>query len=189
MYSSKGSQRAEHLHMVMRYVYTISNSEKQGGHRMGLFAAELDALLCDRRPAAPWEILAEFDVHPAQIERLRQAAMEIGVVATLPQSATQQLKQRLALSPYEWARLQAGAEADTFFRLLTYHNYPLEEAANKTNAVFAAVLKDKLAMGGRSESIYPTTPALEQVRAHMPIPRRRGRRPTVSEPAAATPVG
>jgi hypothetical protein len=153
---------------------------------MGFFAAELETILHDRRPAASWEILAEVDVHPAQIERLRQAAMEIGMVATLPQSITQHLKQSLALSPYEWARLQAGAEADTFFRLLVYHNYPLEEAVNKTNAVFSAALKDKLAMGGHSESIYPTTPALEQVRANIPAPRRRGRRPKAAIDLAVT---
>jgi hypothetical protein len=146
---------------------------------MGFFAAELAAILEQHQPAggtSSWEVLSGLGVHPTQIERLQHAATDISQVATLPATVLHQLKQTLVLSPFEWARLQAGSEADTFFRLLVYHNYPLEEAANKTNAVFAATLKDKLAVGGRGESIYPSTPALEQVRASAPQPRRRGRR-------------
>src|SRR6185437_15571623 len=146
---------------------------------MGFFAAELAAILADHQPSGaetPWTPLQRLGVHPQQVERLQHAAEDIGQVATLQANVLQQLRQELVLSPFEWARLQAGSEADTFFRLLVYHNYPLEEVANKTNAVFAAALKDKLAVGGRSESIYPSTPALEHVRASAPQPRRRGRR-------------
>jgi hypothetical protein len=146
---------------------------------MGFFSAELAAILIDHQPQgaeSPWLPLQRLGVHPQQVERLQHAADDIGQVATLQANVLQQLRQELGLMPIEWARLQAGSEADTFFRLLVYHNYPLEEAANKSNAVFAAVLKDKLATGGRSESIYPTTPAMEQIRANAPQPRRRGRR-------------
>jgi hypothetical protein len=155
---------------------------------MGFFAAELASILEQQQSVdrtTPWEVLGGLGVHPTQIERLQHAANDISQVATLPATTLHQLKQTLGLSPFAWARLQAGAEADTFYRLLVYHNYPLEEAANKTNAVFAAALKDKLAVGGRSESIYPSTPALEQVRASAPQPRRRGRR-KASEKASET---
>ncbi len=155
---------------------------------MGFFASELAAILEEHQPPgsdSPWAIVQRLGVHPQQVERLQAAAEDISQVATLQASVLQQLRQELDLTPLEWARLQAGSEADAFFRLLVYHNYPLEEAANKSNAVFAAALKDKLATGGNSASIYPTTPALEQVRASAPQPRRRGRR-KASETAATT---
>jgi hypothetical protein len=148
---------------------------------MGFLASELGAILTTHQAPgtdSPWLLLQRLGVHPNQAERLQQAADDVTQVATLQASVLQQLRQELDLSPYEWARLQAGSEADTFYRLLTYHNYPVEEAVNKSNAVFAAALKDKLATGGRSESIYPSTPAMEQIRANAPQPRRRGRRPT-----------
>jgi hypothetical protein len=148
---------------------------------MGFFASELGAVLVAHQAHgvdSPWLLLQRLGVHPNQVERLQQAAEDVTQVATLQASVLHQLRQELELSPYEWARLQAGSEADTFFRLLTYHNYPIEEAVNKSNAVFAAALKDKLATGGRSESIYPSTPAMEQIRANTPPPRRRGRRPS-----------
>jgi hypothetical protein len=152
---------------------------------MGFFASELAAILAAHAPASAWDTLASLDVHATQIERLQQAAVDVALVATLPEGVKQQLRQELALSPYEWARLQAGSEADVFFRLLDYHHYPLEEAVNKSNAVFAAALKDRLATGG-AKSIYPTTPAMEQIRAALPPPKRRGRRP--KQPAAPAAV-
>lgn len=157
---------------------------------MGFLASELGAILGSHQPPgmdSPWSLLQRLGVHPNQVERLQQSADDVTQVATLQASVLQQLRQELDLSPYEWARLQAGSEADTFFRLLTYHNYPIEEAVNKSNAVFAAALKDRLATGGRSESIYPSTPAMEQIRANAPQPKRRGRRPSKAQ--AEMPVG
>jgi len=156
---------------------------------MGFFAGELAEILEQHQPPgteSKWVVLQRLGVHPNQVERLQHAADDVGQVATLQATVLQQLKQEFDLSPAEWARLQAGSEADTFYRLLVYHNYPLEEAVNKSNAVFAASLKDKLATGGRGESIYPTTPALEQIRANTPPPRRRGRR-KASEREPVTP--
>ncbi len=146
---------------------------------MGFFAGELAEILEQHQPPGSesrWVVLQRLGVHPNQIERLQHAADDVGQVATLQTNILQQLRQEYGLSPAEWARLQAGSEADTFYRLLVYHNYPLEEAINKSNAVFAAALKDKLATGGRGESIYPTTPALEQIRANTPPQKKRGRR-------------
>jgi len=124
---------------------------------MGFFAGELEAILRNHvaHPnGSPWSILTRMGVHPQQIDRLKKAHDDIGQVATLQGSHMQQLRQELELSPIEWARLQAGIEADTFLRLLLYHNYPLDEAANKANAVFSAVLKDKLATGGKTDNVY-----------------------------------
>ncbi|MBA3825221.1 MAG: hypothetical protein H0X24_15145 [Ktedonobacterales bacterium] len=145
---------------------------------MGFFAGELEVVLQEHNPLpneSPWNVLNRLNVHPQQTERLQKAAEDIGQVATLPPPLLLQLKQELNLSPIAWARLQAGVEADAFFRLLMYHNYSLEEAVNKANAVFASALKDKLATGGKSESIYPSSPELDAL-AGMPSPvRRRGR--------------
>ena len=145
---------------------------------MGFLASELDVVLKEHNASgneSEWAILFRMGIHPTQVERLQHAADDFGQVATLPSHALQQLRQELGLSPIEYARLQAGVEADAFFRLLVYHNYPLEEAANKSNAVFANALKDKLATGGKSESVYPTLVGMEQARTVMPPPRRRGR--------------
>lgn len=141
---------------------------------MGFFAGELEAILrahVSHPNGSPWSILTRMGVHPQQIDRLKKAFDDIGQVATLQSSHLQQLKQELELSPAEWARLQAGIEADTFMRLLLYHNYPLEEAANKANAVFSAALKDKLATGGKSENVY--APMSESATAAMTTPRPR----------------
>lgn len=145
---------------------------------MGFFAGELEVVLHEHNPLpneSPWNVLNRLNVHPQQTERLQKAAEDIGQVATLPLPLLLQIKQELNLSPIAWARLQAGVEADAFFRLLMYHNYPLEEAVNRANAVFSAALKDKLATGGQSDSIYPSLPELDALAA-VPSPvRRRGR--------------
>lgn len=124
---------------------------------MGFFAAELADILDRHRKAdeaTPWEVLARMGIHPIQIERLQQAEIEFDHVASLPAQSMQNIRQELGLSALEWARLQSGLDADTFLRLLLYHNYPIEEAANKANAVFAAALKDRLATGSHAESIF-----------------------------------
>lgn len=146
---------------------------------MGFFAGELEAVLGNHtlpKGSSPWAILQRMGIHPQQIERLKSAAEDLGQVATLPPTVLQQMKQELELAPIEWARLQAGIEADTFLRLLMYHNYPIEEAANKANAVFSAALKDRLTTGGRSETIYAAT-TIDSDTTPIP-PRRRGRRKT-----------
>lgn len=149
---------------------------------MGIFAGELFAVLDKHKgpnDASPWSILQRMGVHQQQIERLQIAFDDISQVAALQAPYLTQLRQELNLSPAEWARLQAGLEADTFLRLLLYHNYPLEEAANKANAVFSAAVKDKLATGGRSESVFPVLSEKDQS-AIVPGPvhhRPRGPRP------------
>ncbi len=148
---------------------------------MGFFAGELYTILESHTDGArdPWEILTKFGVHPQQIDRLRAAEMDLTQVATLQSAYLTQLRQELNLTPVEWARLQAGLEADTFYRLLLYHNYPPNEAANKANAVFSAAVKDKLATGGRGESIYPVLNPSDQAAINPgPIHHRpRGPRP------------
>jgi hypothetical protein len=89
-----------------------------------------------------------MNVHPQQIDRLKKAADDIGQVATLPDASLQQLRIELELTPQEWSRLQAAIEADVFLRMLLYHSYPLDDAVNTANNVFAAMLKDRLATGG-----------------------------------------
>ena len=142
---------------------------------MGFLATELQVILTDRTPDAPWDVLLHMGVHPQQVERLQHAADDFAQVATLPSHALQQLRQELGLSPIEYARLRAGVEADAFFRLMSYHNYPLEEAANKSNAVFASALKDRLATGGKSESVYPAVVIASMGSLPTPPIRRRGR--------------
>lgn len=141
---------------------------------MGFFAGELEHVLrlhIAHPQGSPWSILARMNVHPQQIDRLKKAAEDIGQVATLPDVSLQQLKQELELSPAEWSRLQAGIEADVFLRMLLYHSYPLEEAVNSANAIFAAMLKDRLATGG-GEYIYPEL----SDGVNMAIQAGRGRR-------------
>lgn len=144
---------------------------------MGFLASELKTVLTEHATSpneSEWVILFRMGIHPSQVERLQQAAEDFGQVATLPSHAIQQLRQELALSPIEYARLQAGVVADAFFHLMVYHNYPLEEAANKSNAVFANALKDKLATGGKSESVYPTIIHNPASSAPTPAPKKRG---------------
>ena len=148
---------------------------------MGIFAGELHAILEQHAPEGsnPWLILQKMGVHQQQIDRLMEAFNDISLVATLQAQYLTQLRQELNLTPAEWSRLQAGLEADTFLRLLLYHNYPIDEAANKANAIFSAAVKDKLATGGRSESVFPTLNARDQA-AIVPGPihhRPRGPRP------------
>src|SRR5579883_2575357 len=112
---------------------------------MGFFAGELEHVLRNHTThpqGSPWSILARMNVHPQQIDRLKKAAEDIGQVATLPDQSMQQLRTELELTPLEWSRLQAGIEADVFLRMLLYHSYPLEDAVNTANAIFAAMLKD-----------------------------------------------
>ena len=143
---------------------------------MGFFAAELQELLIKYAPVAPWDVLARAGIHPMQIKRLQVAAVETGQVATLMGASLAEVRQSLTLTPLDYCRLIAGIEADTFFRLLVYHNYPLEEAANKSNAVFASALKDRLATGGNSLSIYPLIDNRPYVSSSIK-PRRRNPRP------------
>jgi hypothetical protein len=153
---------------------------------MGFFAGELEVVLQEHNPLpneSLWNVLNRLSVHPQQTERLQQAAADIGQVATLPLPLLLQLRQELNLSPIAYARLQAGIEADQFFRLLMYHNYALEEAVSKANAVFSSVLKDRLAAGSQAESIYPSLPELDAMDA-VPSPvRRRGRLPKAAKEA------
>jgi hypothetical protein len=158
---------------------------KATGGNMGFFAGELEDVLSAHvaHPhGSPWAILTRMGVHPQQIDRLKKAADDIGQVATLQAVHLQQLRQELELTPVEWARLQAAIEADTFLRLLLYHNYPLDEATNKANAIFAATLKDKLATGGKSENVYAPLSAedaasLQEPPPHRPRVRRRSAQP------------
>lgn len=145
---------------------------------MGFFASELATVLKEHNTLpleSEWAILHRLGVHPDQVEHLQKAADDFALVATLPSPVVHQLRQELGLSPIEYARLQAGLEADAFMRLMVYHNYPIEEAANKSNAVFANALKDKMATGGKSESIYPALTGMAGSSAVTPPPRRRGR--------------
>lgn len=148
---------------------------------MGIFAGELAAVLqshISHPNGSPWAILTRLGVHPQQIDRLKKAHDDIAQVATLQASYLQQLRQELELTPYEWARLQAGIEADAFMRLLLYHNYSLDEAANRANSVFAAALKDRLATGGKSESIFPKLNIRdEEGIVAPPVPKKRGPKP------------
>ena len=156
---------------------------------MGFLATELVAVLATHN-IDPWQRLLHMGIHPTQVERLKIAAEDFAQVATLPSHILPQLRQEVPLSPIEYARLQAGVEADAFFRLLIYHNYPLEEAANKSNAVFANALKDKLATGGTSESVYPAMPPPEA--SATPVTTRRrgpGRPKRGGDAAAALPEG
>src|SRR5262249_31439155 len=102
-----------------------------------------------------------------------KAAEDMTQVATLPAAHLLNIKQELELTASEWARLQAGLEADAFLRIVLYHNYPLEEAANKANAIFASTLKDRLTAGGQSEHSYAQVTRAEE----QATPRRRLRSP------------
>ncbi len=146
---------------------------------MGFFAGELAAILSAHQShpqGSPWAILTRMGVHPQQIDRLKKANEDIGQIATLPQPYLSQLRAELDLTSPEWARLQAAIEADVFFRLLLYHNYSLEEAANRANAVFANVLKDQLAASGKQESIYVPTEEVSPAGPFLHPRRTRGKK-------------
>jgi hypothetical protein len=141
---------------------------------MGFFAGELENVLrnhISHPQGSPWSILARMNVHPQQIDRLKKAADDIGQVATLPDVALQQLRIEIELTPLEWSRLQAGIEADVFLRMLLYHSYPLEDAVNTANSIFAAMLKDRLATGGGEVILPELSDAV-----NMAIQAGRGRR-------------
>jgi hypothetical protein len=141
---------------------------------MGFFAGELENVLrnhISHPQGSPWSILARMNVHPQQIDRLKKAADDIGQVATLPDISLQQLRNEIELTPLEWSRLQAGIEADVFLRMLLYHSYPLEDAVNTANAIFAAMLKDRLATGGGEVILPELSDAV-----NMAIQAGRGRR-------------
>lgn len=141
---------------------------------MGFFAGELENVLrnhISHPQGSPWSILARMNVHPQQIDRLKKAADDIGQVATLPDVALQQLRTEIELTPLEWSRLQAGIEADVFLRMLLYHSYPLEDAVNTANSIFAAMLKDRLATGGGEVILPELSDAV-----NMAIQAGRGRR-------------
>ncbi len=150
---------------------------------MGFFASELLTVLRSHTAPAdsPWDILRRLGVHEGQIVRLQEAAEDVVLIASLPSSTLGLLRQELSLSPLENARLIAGQEADVFFRLLIYHNYRLDEAVNKSNSVYTASLKDHLASGGTSESIYPTVTSQAQGEAQAQKTRRPGRARVKSE--------
>ena len=121
-------------------------------------------------------------VHLQQVDRLKKANEDIGQIASLQESHLRQLRQELELTPLEWARLQAGIEADMFFRLLLYHNYPLEEAANRANAVFALTLKDRLDLGGKSDAIYPVAEPIQAAPKQLQRARSRKQQATAPDP-------
>ncbi len=119
---------------------------------MGFFAGELESVLeIHASTGSPWSILTRLGVHPQQIDRLKKAHDDISQVATLQATYLQQMRHELELTPVEWSRLQAGIQADIFLRLLLYHNYPLDEAADIANSVFALKLRNSLAVGGKTE--------------------------------------
>lgn len=131
---------------------------------MGFFAGELQFILEKRvshPQGSPWAYLTRLGVHPQQVDRLRKASEDIGLIATLPEASMRALRQSLDLTIDEWSRLQAGLEADTFLRLLLYHDYPLEEAANRANAVFAATLKERLTLNGDETKQPSHQPSLD----------------------------
>ncbi len=140
---------------------------------MGFFASELYAILERRvehpQVGTPWTILSRLGIHPQQVDRLRKANDELGLIATLPASLITKIQNELELTKEEYARLMAAIEADVFLRLLLYHQYSLEEAANRANSIFAASLKDFISAQG-NPAILP----LEDVAEEVP-PRRRGR--------------
>ena len=142
---------------------------------MGFFAGELEQLLRARTNAhsSPWAMLTHTHLRPQRIERLKKAAQDISHTTILPSEVRQQLRCDLELSFTEWARLQAAYEADTFLRLLMFHNFPLDEAVNKANAVFASALKDTLARGELSHVQLSDGPHPEP----PPSPRARHRPP------------
>src|SRR5271165_4967687 len=101
-------------------------------HFMGFFVGELVSVLeTYMQPSddSPWSVLARIGIPDQQIDRLESALDDITVIASLPTVQQQFIQQELELLPREWARLQAGAEADVFLRLLLWHNTPLEDAA------------------------------------------------------------
>lgn len=125
---------------------------------MGFFAGELAAILQAHLPDGehdPWCILVRQGIPDSQIKRLKLAADEPEVIAGLAGEQQQVVRRELELTPGEWARLQAGAEADTLLRLWLSHRETHDTAFEKANGVFSQALKDRLATGGMSESIFP----------------------------------
>lgn len=142
---------------------------------MGFFAGELDAILHDHGKG--WDYLSTLGVHAQQIKRLVAACEDVNQIASLDDNTQRQMDQELQLTPLERARLVAAGEADTFYRLLVYHKYLVEEAWNKANAVYSASLRDHLAVGGvRDASIYPIPSSENIVQIPAAPKRRRGRR-------------
>lgn len=146
---------------------------------MGFFAGELATILSHHLPhpsSSPWSLLSRQGVHPQQIDRLKKASEEISLIASLPEATILQLRSELELTTLEFSRLQAALEADVFLRLLIYHSYPMDEAVNKANAVFAATLKDMIASGG-SEHVFPPLSGRDQQGIETQrLPNRPGRR-------------
>lgn len=143
---------------------------------MGFFASELGAALSAHGES--WACLgARFGVHQQQVERLMQAEADPFFVSTLQRTACDQVAKELDFSPLEIARMVAGGEADTFFRLMIYHNYPIEEAMNKSNSVFAAALRDHMANPlNVAGSIYPDRQQYTVSLPQSPEPKKRGRK-------------
>lgn len=114
---------------------------------MGFFAAELETILADRakNSARPWSVLSRMGVHPQQIDRLKKAAEDVRQVASLPEPSLEQVRVELELTPYEWARLRAGMEADVTLRMTDYHGYSNEDIMNMANTIFSNSLKDRIA--------------------------------------------
>jgi hypothetical protein len=122
---------------------------------MGFFAGELENILRMRTHShgSPWTMLTRANVHPQRIERLKQAAEDVSQTTGLPIDVQQQLRRELDLSDLEWARLQAAYEADKFMGMLLSHHYPLDDAMNNANAVFASTLKDSLVVDDAPEPL------------------------------------
>jgi hypothetical protein len=148
---------------------------------MGFFASELRIVLQVHAKSndSPWDTLRQLGVHEEQIHRLQEATEDPVLIASLPQATIENLQRECDVSFLESARLHAATEADVFFRLLIYHNYRLDEAMNKANAVFAANLKDHLAPGERNASIYPTLFASPHTESHT----AKSRRASIARPA------
>lgn len=144
---------------------------------MGFFAAELYAILQAHNPRDPWSLLARMGIHPQQIDRLKRASENPSEVASLYGPDRERLRQELEPTTLEWARLIAGSEADTFLRLLLYHNKPIDQAMEQANATFASTLKDHLATGGTGASVYPTLSPSDQAGIHPGPQHHRPRGP------------
>ncbi len=145
---------------------------------MGFFASELAAALQAhvRSNQSPWAVLSRLGVHPQQIDRLKKAAEDFGLVASLKMEVIVQIEQEIEATRYTHFRLMAALDADQMLRLMAYHNYPVDEIANNANALFNASLLDMMASG--SEQVFPKRKDDGQ-EAPPPseLPRRRGRPP------------
>lgn len=147
---------------------------------MGFLASDI-VDICTQRGINYCTLLAECGVHTTQIAHITAAADDPTDIARLPPAIITELDQRMAFTPAERARIDAAEVADTFLRLLYYHNYLPTEAMQKANAVYAAARRDRLAIGGTHGSIYPpiTIPGLPPT---LPT-KRRGRKPKAATPA------